>query len=186
MNNIQVLKAIDVISKGGILAYPTEAVYGLGCDPDNSKALEKIIEIKKRDTKKGLILIGSSFSNFYNYVDLSQVTKDDMLFTEKYWPGFFTFIFPASNNVSKYIKGDYNSVAIRVSNHPFIVQLCSLLGKPIVSTSANFTGESPCTSFIEVKNILGNLVDYVVDGPTLGCLKPSQIIDLKTKKIVRY
>lgn len=175
--------ALQILKKGGIIAYPTEAVFGLGCDPFNEIAVQKILNIKKRDVEKGLILIAASWEQVK---ELTQTIPDDRLkIILGTWPGPFTWVFPAAPRVSKWIKGGHNSVALRVTDHPIAKLLCEKFGRPIVSTSANFSGEEPVRNFQEAQKKFSNLVDFILPGETGSLNNPTIIKDALTGKVLR-
>ncbi len=175
-------QATEVLKQGGIIAYPTEAVYGLGCDPKNNKALKKLIEIKNRDDAKGFILIAGSFEQIKPCINrLSKNIEKNVLGT---WPGFVTWLMPARNSVSNLITVE-GRVAVRVSNHPDVIKLCQLFGGPIISTSANISGEPPIKNFAELKTVFEDKVDFFLEGRLGGYDKPSMILDAETGDIVR-
>ncbi len=180
-----VLDAVTVLKNEGIIAYPTESVFGLGCDPDSNNALSTIIGIKRRDPSKGMLLVCHDFLLAEKYVNLSKVSDEDRVFVRNYWPGPYTFLFPASSFCKQLLIGDHSTIAIRVSTHPIIKMLCTEFNKPIVSTSANLSGELPCLTSADVHRAFNNSVNFILDGETLGYSKPSTIIDLKTREILR-
>ena len=134
MTNFDLANALIALRTQGVIAYPTESVFGLGCDPDCDSAIQKILDIKKRPTYKGLILIAANIQQFKNYADFSSLTETQLCNIEKTWPGPFTWVVPAHKSLSKLISGDFDSVAIRVTAHPVVQQLCREFGKPIIST----------------------------------------------------
>ncbi len=174
-----------VIESGGIIAYPTEAVFGLGCDPDNDVAIEKLLKIKQRPWEKGLILVASDFSQLIPYLDEAQLTDAQRAFANSKWPGPFTFIMPVRANISTLLCGSFNSLAVRVSAHPGIQKICNQLGKPLVSTSANLTGQDPAMSVDEVIAQFDDVLEAVVTGELGAEAKPSTIIDAISGKILR-
>lgn len=173
------------LKQGGVIAYPTEAIYGIGCIPSNEKALCRVIKIKARDINKGMILIAHDFALFEKYIAMEEISSVDLTFMKQYWFKPYTFIVPAKPDVSFYLKGNHTTIAIRVTSHPLIKSICELVGEPLVSTSANKSKEEPCKTYEESLARMGNLVDLVIDGETLGYSKPSTIIDLKSKQIIR-
>src|SRR3990167_4516311 len=132
-------KVTKVLQQQGVIAYPTEAVYGLGCDPFSELAVKKILKLKKRDINKGLILIASNWKQIENLIQpipdekLSQVMQT--------WPGPVTWLFPASDEVPRWISGAHSTIALRITAHPIAKALCEKWNGPIVSTSANKEGE---------------------------------------------
>ena len=179
----QIQQAVDALKKGGVIAYPTEAVFGLGCDPRDEEAVKRIINLKGRDAGKGLILIAASFSQLEPYIkELDQQTRQELLNS---WPGPVTWIVPADDSVSSTLRGKHTSLAVRVTDHPLVQQLCKKFNGAIVSTSANPAGEEPARNTQEVKNYFENKLDYVLEGETGGLDKPTEIRDALTKQVIR-
>ncbi|MFV7772169.1 L-threonylcarbamoyladenylate synthase [Shewanella marisflavi] len=176
---------VETVMQGGVIAYPTEAVYGLGCDPDNDEAIQKLLDLKQRPWQKGLILVASDFSQLTPYIDQSVLTEQQLEFAFSKWPGPFTFIMPKQPGLSKLLSGQFDSLAVRVSNHAGVQALCQALGKPIVSTSANFTGEDPAMTAQEVIRQFDGKIDGLVAGSLGAEPKPSTIIDVISGKILR-
>ncbi|NOX43118.1 MAG: threonylcarbamoyl-AMP synthase [Gammaproteobacteria bacterium] len=176
--------AIDALTSGGIIAYPTEAVFGLGCDPQNETAIKKLLEIKKRKKEKGLILIAANIDQLAPYIqELDADTERRVLPT---WPGPTTWLLPAKSNVSEFLRGKHKTIAVRVTNHPLAKQLCKSWGNALVSTSANITSEPAAHSAENVKIIFANNVDYCLEGNVGDLARPSQIRDGHTGKIIRH
>ncbi len=177
--------ARDYLMQGGIIAYPTESVFGLGCDPDNEDALDRLLQIKNRPSNKGMLIVCHDFDLAKSYLDLSRVTQDELSYAFSKWPGFYTFVMPAKKQVSCKLVGDHSSIAVRVSSHPVIASLCASFGKPLVSTSANLSGQTPCRSCQQVTEVFSDKIDAIVLGEVSGEAKPSTIIDLRTRAILR-
>ena len=165
---------------GGIFAYPTEAVYGLGCDPDNEKAILRLLALKQRPINKGLILVASDFSQVEKY--LKPLSGEQLTFTQ---PSATTYIYPALNSAPKWLKGDFDSLAIRISQHPIVHELCKTLDSALVSTSANLSGQTPAKSSAEVSDQLGNKIDAILEGKLGDLLTPSVIRDSISGEIIR-
>ena len=171
---------IEIFQNGGIFSYPTEAVYGLGCDPDNEKAVQRLLSIKNRPIEKGLILVASDFSQVEKYLQhLSQAQQE---FTK---PSDTTYIFPALASTPKWLTGDFDSLAIRISKHPLVRELCINLDSPLVSTSANLSGLEPAKSVEQVAKQLGGVIDAILEGNTGDSQKPSVIRDSISRQIIR-
>jgi len=174
--------AVQAVAHGGVIAYPTEAVFGLGCDPQSDMAVQRILSLKQRSPVKGLILVATSFDQLIDYVDLQGIDLEPILAT---WPGPNTWIFPLGKATSSWISGDFDSVAVRVSRHPVVQQLCLALGHPLVSTSANPQSLPSALSAKEVRAYFFDTLDVIVDLPLGLESQPSCIRDARTLKVVR-
>ncbi|OOG28070.1 tRNA threonylcarbamoyladenosine biosynthesis protein RimN [Thioalkalivibrio denitrificans] len=175
-------KAAAVIRAGGIIAYPTEAVYGLGCDPQDGIAAARLLAIKGRDPGKGLILIAADATQLEPYL----LPQDPGITARAHaaWPGPVTWLWPARETTPWWLTGDHDTLAVRVTDHPLAAELCRLAG-PIVSTSANLSGQDPGRSAVEVDAQLGPLLDGILEGDVGGRDRPSEIRDVRTGEIVR-
>jgi len=171
-----------VLQAGGIIAYPTESCYGLGCDPRNNVAIRSLHKIKHRRWQKGLILIAASVNQLYPYIDVSKFDIDK---TESSWPGPTTWVVPAAESVSHYLRGDHSGIAVRVSDHPLTGLLCRTFRGPIVSTSANPEGHPPALSAQGVRRYFGDEIDFIVDGSLGGLEKPTPIYDVLSGQCLR-
>lgn len=176
-------KAVDCLKKGGVIAYPTEAVFGLGCDPDNIDAVSRILQIKHRAIDKGFILIASEWEQLESLVNY--VRPDALTQVFETWPGPVTWLFPASEKVPHWICGNHDSVAVRVTAHPIAKALCEAFGGPIISTSCNKSGDPPARDVRTIELTLSNTVDCIVDGKVGGQLKPTEIRDVLTGEVIR-
>ena len=176
-------QAVSAIRAGGVIAYPTEAVWGLGCDPRNLVAVEKLLAIKQRSMAKGLIVVAANIEQLRPF--LGDLTADQYQMLQAHWPGFTTFIVPASQQVPEWIKGDFESVALRVSAHPLVCELCEAFAGPLVSTSANLAGQAPAQSFEQVLTLFSPILDFVLPGDLGNASKPSSIIDISSGQVLR-
>ncbi|AKC32501.1 Sua5/YciO/YrdC/YwlC family protein [Candidatus Pantoea carbekii] len=175
---------IEQLHQHKIIAYPTEAVFGLGCDPDNKSAVMELRILKKRPIKKGLILISDQYLRLRPYIDEQKLTilqREEML---SRWPGPITYVVPASATTPYWLIGFSKSIAVRVSNHDSVRELCCGFGKPLVSTSANLCGKPPCRNLVEVEQQFG-LNFPVLHAKIGGRLNPSEIRDAISGKIIR-
>lgn len=173
----------NVVASGGIIAYPTEAVWGLGCDPDNPDAVLRLLRMKQRDWRKGLILVAASMAQFEPYLVALNAAQRQQL--EATWPGPTTWLVPHSGSVGAGICGQHTSLALRVSAHPVVVALCSLFGGPLVSTSANPGGLRPARDRFTARRYFGAAVDAYAPGAVGEACRPSEIRDLLSGDIVR-
>lgn len=178
-------RAVSVLLQGGIIAYPTESVFGLGCDPDNGSALRRLIDIKKRSERKGMLIVCHDYALVTRYINQDLINDEDLKFAFSCWEGFCTLALPASESVHSLLRGDFPTVAVRISRHPAVAELCGRFKKPVVSTSANLSGSEPLRTYAETESVFGRTADFILDGETLGYERPSRIIDLRTRRIMR-
>jgi L-threonylcarbamoyladenylate synthase len=172
--------AVSALHRGGIVAYPTEAVWGLGCDPFDEGAVMRLLALKQREVGKGLILVASDTSQLDGLVDwkpLSDTRRAEVLGS---WPGPHTWVVPATARVPRWITGDHAGVAVRVSAHPLVVALCSAFGGALVSTSANSAGAPPPRTLAEADPALFSTVDAILHGDTGGLERPTPIRDARS------
>lgn len=175
---------VNELHKKQVVAYPTEAVFGLGCDPDEQAAVEALLELKQRSWEKGLILIAANYEQLQPYVDDQQLTQQQMQNVFSCWPGPVTWVMPARSTTPKWLTGRFDSLAVRVSDHLLVRELCLAFGKPIVSTSANLSGFEPCRTVECVKQQFGQTFP-VLEGEIGGRQNPSEIRDARTGKLFR-
>lgn len=189
MQTLSIKRAASILWRGGVIAYPTEAVWGLGCDPDNQDACLALLQIKKRPPEKGMILIAADIQQFNAL--LAPLTQTQQQTLRQAWDaqaltGAVTFLVPdLDNQVAPWVKGQHKAVALRVSRHPLVRALCLAFGGPLVSTSANIAGRPPARSRLAVEKNLGQKLDFVVPGNLGGQTNPSRIIDLCTGRTMR-
>jgi L-threonylcarbamoyladenylate synthase len=177
-------RAVTCLQKGGVIAYPTEGVWGLGCDPYHAAAVERLLQLKQRPVEKGLILVAATMKQIAPL--LSPLSAAQLLLLKQSWPGPVTWLLPDPDQlVPVWIKGQFTTVAVRVSAHPIVVRLCSAFGGPLVSTSANPASLSPATNQLRVLTMFGSRLDYVVPGKLGGLLGPTKICDLNSTDVIR-
>lgn len=177
--------AAALLRGGGVLAYPTEAVYGLGCDPHDRVAFERIFALKQRPPTQGVLLIGADFAQVERYIDRSAVPAEVMAQVRASWPGPNTWIFPRSAEVPDWVAGAHAGIALRVSAHEPAAALCRAWGGALVSTSANPHGQPPARSAMEVEAYFGAALEGVLDAPLGGQERPTVIRDALTGVIIR-
>jgi L-threonylcarbamoyladenylate synthase len=177
--------AARAIRDGGVIAYPTEAVWGLGCDPFNEAAVTRLLAIKQRDVAKGLILVAGERAQFDGLLDWGTLPAVRLAAIEAGWPGPNTWIVPATAGVPRWITGAHHGVAVRVSAHPLVAALCGKFGGPLVSTSANRAGAPPAFDRAELDPELLALLDGVSEGETGGLAAPTAIRDALTGAVLR-
>ncbi len=183
VNGLRLRTAARAVRSGGIVAYPTEAVFGLGCDPLGERAVRRLLAIKRRPAHKGLILIAADFAQLEPF--LLPLTSADHAKIAATWPGPYTWLIPARPATPRWLRGRYDTLAVRVTAHPLAAALCRACGHPLVSTSANLSGRSPARTALAVRRQLGQSLDYVLSGPAGGADKPTEIRDLRTGRQVR-
>jgi L-threonylcarbamoyladenylate synthase len=172
----EVENAIKVIGKGGVILYPTDTIWGIGCDATNKFAVEKIYHIKRREKNKSMIVLLDSIDQLYNYVNnIPSIAYEMIAKAER--P--ITIIYPEAKNLAENIIASDGSVAIRISDNKFCHQLIKIYGKPIISTSANFSGEPSAVNFINISVNLLSQMDYIVQ------LNQNIIIETKPSRIVK-
>jgi L-threonylcarbamoyladenylate synthase len=165
---------IQTLQKGGVIAYPTEAVLGLGCDPDNEGAVQTLLALKERSVEKGLILVAKTYSQLLPYVNDAKIPMNMRSEIFSSWPGPVTWLLPAAKQTPKWITGDSDLIAVRVSQHHVVSQLCELFGKPLISTSANVSGLKPAVNTEQLYQQFDKTL-LLVEGELGGANKPSQI-----------
>ncbi|WP_417447735.1 Sua5/YciO/YrdC/YwlC family protein [Idiomarina abyssalis] len=169
----------------GVIAYPTEAVFGLGCDPTNEVAIQKLLSLKQRPAEKGLILIAADYSQLLPFVEDSAIPQDKRFSVLSHWPGPVTLILPVRKSVSPLLTGGRDTIAVRVSAHEPVRELCRALGHALVSTSANLTGQEPARTAAEVRLQFGDSVDWIMDEATGRAANPTRIINPFNNQVVR-
>ncbi|WP_199610195.1 Sua5/YciO/YrdC/YwlC family protein [Flocculibacter collagenilyticus] len=185
MDNPAYSPEVQALHDGGVIAYPTEAVFGFGCDPDNEFAVQRILAIKQRPVEKGLILIADNYSQLIKYVDDKRIPIDKRADIFSRWPGSTTWLLPAAPSTPKWLTGQFDSIAVRVTTHPTVKRICNEFGNAIVSTSANRAGEEPVTSADQAIALFGNEVNMVVNESVGSNSQPSQIVCATSGKIIR-
>jgi L-threonylcarbamoyladenylate synthase len=176
-------QAAAALRSGGVIAYPTEAVYGLGCDPRDESAVRAILELKSRPEDAGLILIADSFQRFMPFV--AEVTETERRRAAETWPGPVTWLFPRAASVPDWLAGRHPTIALRVTDHPGCRALCAAFEGAIVSTSANPAGDPPARSAKEVQGYFEGRIDGVLKGSLGSRELCSEIRDLATGRVLR-
>lgn len=171
----EILKANEVLKKGGVILYPTDTVWGLGCDATRQKSVERIFNIKKRPENKGFIVLLDQFARLYDYVDRVPDIAADLINS---FDRPLTVIYPGAKNLAKNLLHPDGSVAIRIVRTEFCKNLIALFGKPIVSTSANISGQPAPLIFYKIDPLITKGVDYTIDlyHDRIDQVKPSTII----------
>lgn len=175
--------AYRALRAGGVVAYPTEAVWGLGCDPLNAHAVARLRALKQRRRDRGLILIAASFEQVADWIGPLPAARLAQVHSS--WPGPNTWVLPASPQVPKWVRGPGDTVALRVTAHPLAAALCYVFGGPIVSSSANLSGHAPLRTALAVRRQFGRVLDAVLVGETAGQARPSRMRDARTGELLR-
>jgi len=177
---------VQILREGGLIAYPTEGVWGLGCEPLDAEAVQRLLALKQRPVEKGLILVAAHIDQFEPY--LHDLTLPQRRTLQQSWPGPHTWLVPVNAHVPLWISGGQATVALRVSAHPVIKALCTGFGAPIVSTSANISGRPTARSLLDVQlQFSSPVAEHVtlVPGSLGDRNKPTTIQDLASGKIIR-
>jgi L-threonylcarbamoyladenylate synthase len=172
----QLHNAARTVISGGIIAYPTESVFGLGCDPADGMAVARLLKLKNRSPAKGLILIASNWRQLAGW--LQDIPPKWSSRLENSWPGPVTWLIPAADNCPRWLTGDHVTLAVRVTAHPLVRDLCDRLNSALVSTSANRSGKAPARSVLQVRLQFGQTLDFVLPGQLGNLSQPTEIRDL--------
>ncbi|NIJ92994.1 L-threonylcarbamoyladenylate synthase [Xanthomonas campestris] len=177
--------AVATLTQGGVIAYPTEAVWGLGCDPRQQAAVLRLLEIKRRPVDKGVIVVAASVDVLHPWVDMDALAPARRQEVLASWPGPHTWILPITAQPPRWVTGMHDGLAVRISAHPLVAALCAAWGGPLVSTSANLAGEPPARSRQALDPALLASIDGVVDGEVGALAQPTQIRDARSGQILR-
>jgi len=177
--------AVTVLRRGGLVACPTEGVWGLGCDPFDEAAVLRLLALKQRTVDKGLILVAASATQLDGLVDWDALPAERRDAVLASWPGPHTWIVPAAPRVPRWITGDHAGVAVRVSAHPVVVALCEAFAGALVSTSANLAGDPAPRSRAQLAAHIRDGVDAIVAGETSGLDQPTTIRDARNGRQLR-
>lgn len=183
MSPWQLRQAAQILRSGGVIAYPTETVYGLGCDPLHAEAVLEILSLKQRPIDKGLILIGSCLEHLVPYFESLDARR--MAVIQRTWPGPVTWLLPARPHVPDWLTGGRDTIAVRITSHPVAAALCTRFGGAIVSTSANPAGSPPAHNPLQIRRYFGNSLDYILCDAHAGRGNASEIRDGKSGHVVR-
>lgn len=178
-------QAVVCLHQGGIVAYPTEGVWGLGCDPRNQAAVMRLLAIKQRDMAKGLILIAADEAQLAPFINSGELPPERLAKIHASWPGPNTWIVPASASAPAWITGAHRGIAVRVSAHAGVIALCRAFGGALVSTSANRAGQAAPSVRDALDAALLAAIDGVCEGETGGRDGPSIIRDALSGQVLR-
>jgi len=177
--------AVSALRSGGVVAYPTEAVYGLGCDPLDATAVARLFALKQRPATQGVLLIAADFSQVEKYIDRTRVPAAALGRARATWPGPHTWVFPRSPSTPAWLAGAHQGIALRVTAHAPAAQLCKAFGGALVSTSANRHAAAPARSAAEVRSAFGDELAYILDGAVGELARPTPIRDAVSGELLR-
>lgn len=190
MNHWHIQQACRCVEQGGVIAYPTEAVWGLGCDPSNEEAIQRILDIKQRPWQKGMLVVAASLDQLDDY--LLPLSADDFKQVDATWPGPVTWVLPCEEHVPELLRGEHSTLAVRISAHPMVRALCQAAG-PLVSTSANPAGREPARSMVQLRQYFKpatahtsaakQVVDFILPGNLGSQKQPSEIRTLDGQRL---
>jgi L-threonylcarbamoyladenylate synthase len=175
--------AVEALHAGGVVAYPTEAVFGLGCDPFDESAVARLFALKQRPTAQGVLLIAANFGQVARFI--GETPDAALARARETWPGPHTWVFPRSASTPDWLAGAHEGIALRITAHPAAAQLCEAFGGALVSTSANRHGAAPARSAAEVQIVFGAEVACILDGAVGGLGRPTTIRDALSGQIIR-
>ena len=176
--------AVEVLRRGGIVAYPAEAVWGLGCDPCNRQSVQQLLQLKKRSPDLGLILVAADIEQFRPL--LGNLTRSQLNTLQMSWPGPETWLIPDPHEVAPgWIRGRHHSVALRVTAHRQTADLCRAFGGPLVSTSANRHGQLPARNARQTEKYFGSSIDFLLPGEVGSAVTPTRIRELLSGREIR-
>ena len=182
---LDIAAAAAILARGGVIAYPTEAVWGLGCDPLDHDAVARLLQIKQRAVDKGLILVASQVQQLHGLVDLGALPAARLQVVQASWPGPHSWIVPVGPGAPAWISGQHRGIAVRISAHPTVRALCEACGHALVSTSANLAGEPAASRRDALDPRLLQQLDGVMEGETGGAARPSTLADALTGAALR-
>jgi L-threonylcarbamoyladenylate synthase len=177
----EIEKGVRILKKGGVIAFPTDTVYGLGADAFNSRAVERIYEIKNRPHHQQLPLLIAD--RFQLTAMAGEVPAIAWFLADRFWPGGLTLVLPKADSLPPHLaRGP--SIAVRVPNHPVCLALIQHLGNPIIGTSANISGQPPALTADEVGQQLGEKIDFIINGGRCPGTKESTLVDVSSPEPV--
>lgn len=181
MHNVSVEDAHILLRQGGVIAYPTEAVYGLGCDAFNQTAVETVRTLKGRAGNKSMITLIADWPQLFPLI--APISEKQLEKIRKTWPGFVTWVFPSPASLPTWLASEQNTIAIRMTAHPIAAALSAHM--PIISTSANLSGQAPCLDEAQLRQQIPQGIDAIVNGPLGSTTTPSPIFDIQTGQQLR-
>jgi L-threonylcarbamoyladenylate synthase len=174
-----------IVHQGGVIAYPTEACFGLGCDPRNIQAIERIRKLKRRSPDQGFILVSDTLDHLLPYLHWDALDVQQRERITASWPGPISWLIPASPQAGPELAGRHNTLALRFWSFYTLRAMCRITQTALLSTSANYQGRPPLMCAADVAVTFKDQIDYIIDLPIQGLDKPSQIIDARTLSVIR-
>ena len=168
---------------GGLIAYPTEAIYGLGCNPLDWDSVRRLLKLKQRPIEKGLILIAADFNQLRPFI--IEPSAEIMAPVFASWPGPATWLLPAAPKTPKWITGKHDTIAVRITAHPLAANLCRACGSPLISTSANISGQQPVKNALALHSQFKEKIDYILHGKAGGLKRPTPIQNATSGTLIR-
>jgi L-threonylcarbamoyladenylate synthase len=181
--NWHMREAVRHIAAGGVIAYPTDTVYGLGCDPFNAAAVLHLLSLKQRPLEHGVILIGNDLQQFLPLLQPLGKAVASRISRANRQP--VTWVLPCQTDMPAWLTGQHDTLALRITRHPVAAALCEHWGGPLVSTSANLHGRRPATSPLSVRKTFNGQLDYILHGADGATNIPSAIRDGLTGELLR-
>jgi L-threonylcarbamoyladenylate synthase len=180
---LEISEAVERLRTGHVVAYPTEAVYGLGCDPHSESAIRHLLSLNERPESAGFVLVASHYSQLQPWV--AETPEDLLEKAMQSWPGPKTWLFPRAPGVSDLVAGSHDTIAVRITAHKPSIKLCNAFGAALISTSANPRALEPARSAAEVADYFGAELGGILAGPLGHSKRPSEIRDLISGRIIR-
>ncbi len=182
--NWHIREAVRKLGTGGVIAYPTESVYGLGCDPFDAAAVLHLLALKQRDIKHGVVLIAACFEQLEPLLLPLPPAVRKRVSRPSRTP--VTWVLPCLAEVPAWLTGNHDTLAVRVTSHPVAAQLCISWDGPLVSSSANLHGMAPATSPLAVRKVFNGRLDYILHGDNSATNVPSSVRDGITGNVLRH
>src|SRR5262249_36081108 len=173
--------AVEALKRGHVIVFPTETLYGLGGDALNEAAVEKVFQLKGRDSSNPIPVLVANPGMLDTLVAKVPTTAQKLI--DRYWPGPLTLVLPGRKNIPKYLCNSTGGVGVRISSQPIAASLVNGLGRPLTATSANPSGKEPARTLQETKNYFTNRVDVFVDGGTLTSKTGSTVVEVIEDRI---
>ena len=184
MSPWQINQLAQAVRQGAVFAYPSDTIWGLGCHPLHQTAVQRILDIKQRPMSKGLILLASRLSYLESYLS-NNLTDREIDCLQTVTPQPTTWLVETGKHCPNWLCGQFSTIAIRLTDHPFIQQICAAIQAPLVSTSANRSGKSCVRNSVQMRKQFGDELDFIVSGFDTGCNRPSEIKSLLDRTTIR-